>query len=166
MSMGAVASKVLTGVAAQVGKLSDPELEAVAAGEAVIRIVPKDLAAAVDMVLRLTDEQRKQLAAKEASIKFVPPGSAVSSIAAKQPAQPKPPAPSADEVRHCLDGVFSEDEARSYLEGLKLTAAAVKSLAKQLQIPLPAKATGPQAFDDIIKIVVRSRLTADVIRNS
>jgi hypothetical protein len=149
---------------AQVGKLPDENLEALATGQSVLRVVPKDLAAAVDLVLRLTDEQRKQLAAKTASVRFVPPGHAIAAAVPKQP-QRKQPQPSADDVRERLRVVSSEDDARAYLDGLGLPAAAMKTLAKQLQVPLGAKAYVADGVDGIIKIVVRSRLTAEIIRN-
>ncbi len=41
MSIGVITSKVLSGVASQVSKLPDEELEAFTAGQSVLRVVPK-----------------------------------------------------------------------------------------------------------------------------
>jgi hypothetical protein len=50
------------------------------------------------------------------------------------------------------------------LEGLKLNPQAVKALAKELDVPLQSRATVASTIDDIVKVFVRSRLTADAIR--
>jgi hypothetical protein len=41
---------------------------------------------------------------------------------------------------------------------------AVKALAKELDVPLQSRATVASTIDDIVKVFVRSRLTADAIR--
>jgi cellulose biosynthesis protein BcsQ len=161
MSVGAAAAKVLKAAATQIGNLPDADIEALIAGDGALLFVPGDLLPAVRTVLRLTDEQRKQLAAKEASVKFVP-NSALAKPA-KKVAPAKAPAPSADEVRQKLDLVESEDAARAYLDSLPLSAAATKALAKQLDVPLSSKASASEAVEGIIRVVVRSRLSAEAI---
>ena len=80
------------------------------------------------------------------------------------PAKAAPSTVDVDEVRRLLGTFTSVADATRYLDGLKLTVAALKSLAAALQVSLPAKVVKNDVRDAIVRAYVGDVLNAEAIR--
>jgi hypothetical protein len=147
---------VLAAVVTQVKKLTAEQVEALVAGTAEFKFVPKSLSRQFTQLTKLTDDQLQQLATGEATYALVPQGSKVT----KNP-PPKTAPPSAVEIKSKLTNAESEQAAKDYLDSLKLKPAEWKAVAQQLDVPT---GTGPAIMKSLIKVYVTGRLTTAAVR--
>jgi hypothetical protein len=128
-------------------------------------IEPAELTHAVllkvaDFLRRLPTDQLRDLAEGTAKLELVPKGGRPaprSRTAAAAPAVP------ADRIRTDLAAIGDTTAARQYLADLKLTVAQLKTLAGELSIALPSKATKDAAVQTIVQWTVGRRLDAEAI---
>ncbi len=74
------------------------------------------------------------------------------------------PAPiAADQVRAALAELTDRASAAGYLDGLGLTAAQLRTLAKQLGLAVPSSASKPAVRDTIVQWTVGRRVDAAVL---
>jgi hypothetical protein len=124
---------------------------------------PADLAHDVllrvaEFLRKLPTEQLAGLADGTAKLEVVPKGGRPPARAAAAP-----PPVSADQMRAELTKIGDRAAARRWLEDLKLTVPQLKSLAKQLGISVPSKATKAVVLDEIVQWTIGRRLDSAAI---
>jgi hypothetical protein len=120
-----------------------------------------------EFLRKLPAEQLQGLAAGTARLQVVSrPAVAARSAGAlpvRQPTAPvqlpRPP----DEIGSTLAAYSDRAEAGRYLDGLSLTVAQLRSLAKALGIAVASKATKAQARDTIVQWTVGRRVDAAIL---
>lgn len=112
-----------------------------------------------EFLRRLPAQQLADLAEGTAKLELVPKGGRPP---AKRAAAAAPSVP-VEQVRAELMAKPDRAEATQYLDGLKLTAAALRSLAKELNIAVPSKATKDEVRDTIIYWTVGRRLDSAAV---
>jgi hypothetical protein len=113
-----------------------------------------------EFLRKLPAEQLADLAEGTAKLELVPKGGRPA--AAPRAAAAKPSV-SAEQVRAELESSGDRAVATRYLDGLKLTVAQFKTLAKDLNIALPSKATKNEARDTLIYWTVGRRLDSAAV---
>ena len=125
--------------------------------------------AAVQNVLRgLSDEDIKALLAGEGMIRFVPKGHHVTPIERRQPAARQSTVRAtvhADDVKAQLSAVSTEDAAVAYLIGLRLNAAALRTLAAELGLRPTASQPARSVVADLVRVFVSGRVTNRAVRS-
>jgi len=107
----------------------------------------------------LPADQLDDLANGVAKLEVVPKGGRRAA-----PVKAAPSTVDVEEVRRLLATVTSVADATRYLDGLKLTVAALKSLAGELRVSLPAKALKNDVRDAIVRAYVGDVLNSEAIR--
>lgn len=186
MSTGADLFTLMTAVAHQVRDLSPEELRRLLAGEAELRYVPNELAAAVERLRRLPAAEVESLLERMAKPKPEPapaepapkatraarPSAAAMSaapisaapISAAPTSSATGPAVDPGAVRAELASFGSEAEATAYLNGLGLKATGLRELATGLGLRLPSKAGAGAIIAEIVRVFVRGRLNTATIQ--
>jgi hypothetical protein len=108
----------------------------------------------------LPADQLDDLANGVAKLEVVPKGGRVAKTAAAK----APSTVDVDEVRRLLGTFTSVADATRYLDGLKLGVPALKSLAAELRVTLPAKALKNDVRDAIVRAYVGDVLNSEAIR--
>jgi hypothetical protein len=115
-----------------------------------------------EFIRKLPTDQLADLAEGTAKLELVPKGGrpAPRSRAAAKPAV------SAEQVRADLRAIGDVGAARQYLLDLKLTVAGYRTLAAELNIAVPAKATKDALVQTLVQWTVGRRSDADAISRS
>ena len=110
-----------------------------------------------DFLRKLPAEQLADLAEGTAKLELVPRGGRPAPRAAANSGVP------VDQVRIQLATMDDRAVATRYLDGLKLTVATLRSLAGELNIAVPSKATKNDVRDTIIHWTVGRRLDSAAV---
>lgn len=113
-----------------------------------------------ELLKTLTADQLEELAAGTAKLAVVPKGGR----GATRPAATAPSTVDTAEVRRMLATVTTVADATRYLDGLPLTAAPFKALAKDLGVTLVSKDSKTAARDKIVRAYVSDVLNSEAIR--
>lgn len=111
----------------------------------------------IDVLNQLSEEQLNDLVSKKARLRLEYPKKPEESQSALMPI---------DEICVKLDAFQSREEAYAFFEGLTITKADLKNIAKQYNIPLASKDTNAQLIEKIIENVVGSKLRFDALLNT
>ena len=114
-----------------------------------------------DFIRKLPAEQLEDLASGEAKLELVPKGGRPAP--ARRTAAAKPPAVSTEEIRAFLTSTGDADAATRYLNDLRLTVPATKSLATELGVGVQSKAPKAAIVAEIVKHLVTRRLDFDAL---
>jgi hypothetical protein len=114
-----------------------------------------------EFIRKLPADQLAELARGEAKLELVPKGGRTTTP--RRTTTPKPLTVPVDEVREQLGASRDPAASAGYLNGLNYTADQLRTLATELGIPLPSKATKPRIVDTIVEWKVSRRLDSEAI---
>jgi hypothetical protein len=110
-----------------------------------------------EFLRKLPVDQLAELAEGTAKLEVVPRGG-------RRPARAAKPSPvTAEQVRAELTKIGDRAAARRWIEDQRLTVPQLKTLAKELGISVPAKATKSVVLDQIVQWTIGRRLDSEAI---
>ncbi|NUT18001.1 MAG: hypothetical protein HOV77_02360 [Hamadaea sp.] len=117
-----------------------------------------------DFLKKLPSDQVGDLLNGEAKLAVIPKGARVGTGPTSRTAKAAPVAMDAEQIAADLARIDDRAAANRYIDDLKLTVPALKELCKQLDVPVPAKATKQVVVDTIVNLLVGRRIDSDALQ--